>query len=223
MITQFLRLIKQQNLFFVFYALAFAMGLYFVFSFEKLEGHEVINQYNSSFFDVFFYYITYLGDGVLSIIMLAIVAIYNHRYAIVGAISFAIAALITQVLKITIFDHVERPYIALWNYFHHNPNSHLVLEYNKLHNSFPSGHTTGAFAIFMFLALFSKNKWLGLACSILAVLSSFSRVYLSQHFVEDTLAGSLIGIFVSLIVFSIYKNSQSKKSIIPSEPLDSEL
>jgi membrane-associated phospholipid phosphatase len=225
MMTQLKRLIQQQGLFFSLYLIAFGVGLYFTLSVDKLKGHELLNQYNAPFFDTFFYYITYLGDGVMSVIILAVVAIYNYRYALIGAISFGISALITQVLKVTVYDHVERPYIALWNYFHHNPNSHLVRvdEYIKLNNSFPSGHSTGAFAIFMFLALYSKNKWLGLACIIVAILTSFSRVYLSQHFVEDTLAGSLIGMGISLIAFAIYETIQSKRLSIPNKPLDTEL
>jgi membrane-associated phospholipid phosphatase len=223
MMTQLKQLIQQQKLFFALYLLVFLVGLYFVLTQDKLAGHELLNQYNAPFFDTFFYYITYLGDGVISVIILAIVAIYNYRYALVGALSFGLAALMTHLLKVSVYDHVERPYIALWNYFHHNPNSHLVLETNKLHNSFPSGHTTGAFAIFMFLALYSKNKWIGLICCLIAVLSSFSRVYLSQHFVEDTLAGSLIGMGISLMAFAIYETVQSKRLSIPAEPLDSKI
>ncbi len=223
MMTQLKQLIQQQKLFLTLYLLVYLVGLYFVLTQDKLAGHELLNQYNTPFFDTFFYYITYLGDGVISVIILAIVAIYNYRYALVGALSFGLAALTTHVLKVSVYDHVERPYIALWNYFHHNPNSHLVLETNKLHNSFPSGHTTGAFAIFMFLALYSKNKWIGLICCLIAVLSSFSRVYLSQHFVEDTLAGSLIGMGISLMAFAIYENIQSKRLTIPAEPLDSKI
>jgi membrane-associated phospholipid phosphatase len=225
MMKQIKRLIQQQWLFFSLYLMALGVGLYFSVSIDKLAGHVLLNQYNTSFFDTFFYYITYLGDGVMSVIILAVVAIYNYRYALVGIISFVIAATITQILKVTVYDHIERPYIALWNYFHHDPNSHLVRvdEYIKLNNSFPSGHSTGAFAIFMFLALYSKNKWLGLACIIIAILTSFSRVYLSQHFVEDTLAGSVIGISSSLIAFAIYENRRSKKVRMPSEPLESEI
>jgi membrane-associated phospholipid phosphatase len=225
MMTQLKQLIQQQWLFFSLYFLVFGVGLYFTLSEDKLTGHVILNQYNAPFFDTFFYYITYLGDGVISVIILAIVAIYNYRYALVGAISFGVSALITQVLKITVYDHVERPYIALWNYFHYDPNSHLVRvdEYIKLNNSFPSGHTTGAFAIFLFLALYSKNKWLGLVCIVMAILTSFSRVYLSQHFIEDTLAGSLIGIGISLVAFAIYEKSRSKKLRMPTEPLDSEI
>jgi membrane-associated phospholipid phosphatase len=220
MMTQLKQLIQQQGLFFSLYLLVFGVGLFFTLSVDKLPGHELLNQYNAPFFDTFFYYITYLGDGVISVIILAIVAIYNYRYALVGALSFGLAALMTHVLKVSVYDHVERPYIALWNYFHHNPNSHLVLETNKLHNSFPSGHTTGAFAIFMFLALYSKNKWIGLICCLIAILSSFSRVYLSQHFVEDTLAGSVIGMGISLMAFAIYETVQTKRLSIPAEPLD---
>jgi lipopolysaccharide/colanic/teichoic acid biosynthesis glycosyltransferase len=52
------------------------------------------------------------------------------------------------------------------------------------------------------LALISNRKWLGSVYFLLAVLAGFSRVYLSQHFVEDVLLGSLIGTGITLIVVS---------------------
>jgi membrane-associated phospholipid phosphatase len=80
-------------------------------------------------------------------------------------------------------------------------------------NSFPSGHSTTCFAIFTSLALFFwKNQKLQFVLSICAILFSLTRVYLSQHFLEDVIAGSLIGTITAVLVGNyIPKISMLKK------------
>ena len=67
--------------------------------------------------------------------------------------------------------------------------------------SFPSGHTAGAFAIWSILAFqFSRNKTLQLGCLLVAITVGISRVYLGQHFPQDVLFGSAIGIATGLFI-----------------------
>ena len=70
--------------------------------------------------------------------------------------------------------------------------------------SFPSGHTVSAFALFAFFAFLSKNKY-GFIWLIFAVLTAFSRIYLCQHFLIDTFAGSVIGT-VTCMVFWVWSS-----------------
>jgi membrane-associated phospholipid phosphatase len=44
----------------------------------------------------------------------------------------------------------------------------------------------------------------------LAVFTGFSRIYLSQHFLGDAVAGSLIGIFTIVIVQSLFEKNDSE-------------
>jgi membrane-associated phospholipid phosphatase len=48
---------------------------------------------------------------------------------------------------------------------------------------------------------YSNNKWIQVGCVVAAILFSFTRVYLSQHFFQDILAGSIIGTFVAQYAF----------------------
>lgn len=60
--------------------------------------------------------------------------------------------------------------------------------------SFPSGHATIAFAAAYILGQEHKKlKWL---YYFLAVLISFSRIYLGKHYPSDVLTGALIGLFI---------------------------
>ena len=80
----------------------------------------------------------------------------------------------------------------------------------NIHQSFPSGHTTTAFAIFTLLMLFAKNRNWGYACVTLAWLAGYSRCYLFQHFPVDVLGGATIGMLSSLIVYFWFSSQYVK-------------
>lgn len=150
--------------------------------------------------DNFFYYVTYLGDGLLMPFILLLVLFYNIRLGICTAISFFAAAITTNVLKYQFFSDVNRP----WQVFKWTLNRPLnfVNETDlHIHNSFPSGHATQAFAIFMCLAFFAKKPELKLLFVVVALATAFSRVHLSQHWLVDVTVGSIIGTSSSIIFY----------------------
>lgn len=185
-----------------------------LYLYSKEDISLYLNQYvGNSFFNNFFYYITYLGDGRLVAFMLLGIMLYNVRLGICSTLSFLSATLAATLLKYTLFDDVNRPYF----YYQYYLNKEHVINYVEgvdlhIHNSFPSGHSTQVFAILMCLVFASKTNsfkllWLGIA-----VLTSLSRVYLSQHWLTDITAGSFIG-FVFSIIFEyliIFKNKFPK-------------
>jgi membrane-associated phospholipid phosphatase len=76
--------------------------------------------------------------------------------------------------------------------------------YNAGSNSFPSGHTLSAFALYGFLAFSSKNKTVSTVLLLaLAVLVAISRVYLLQHFLQDILMGSVLGVGLAIFWYRI--------------------
>jgi undecaprenyl-diphosphatase len=67
--------------------------------------------------------------------------------------------------------------------------------------SFPSDHATFAFAIAVAIALASQRA--GIIALVLAVVISFARVYVGEHYVSDVVAGALIGAGMALLIFSM--------------------
>lgn len=62
-------------------------------------------------------------------------------------------------------------------------------------NSFPSGHTSAAFAAAAAWSRTLPEKWMGRTALAMAALMGFSRLYVGVHFPSDVLCGMLVGIF----------------------------
>lgn len=77
-------------------------------------------------------------------------------------------------------------------------------------NSFPSGHTMSAFALYGFLAfLLPQKKGLVLFFFLLALTVAISRVYLVQHFWQDIFAGSILGVLLAILFWFVQNNWDS--------------
>lgn len=189
----------------VIYSLFFLVSLTFVVLFNKFTLHLKINQFHSSFFDVLFKYSTFLGDGVLFAILGVVFFFIKRKMSYVFLVSGVLTLLITHLFKKIIFKGILRPAGALGE-----ESLHLIDGVKMaMMNSFPSGHTTTAFAIFTILCLyFSKCKSQYLWIS-LAIIAGFSRVYLSQHFLVDIIVGSFIGVLIGIISMAIFSKQKS--------------
>lgn len=160
-----------------------------------------VNVRNSPGADVFFTYATYLGDGVFFVIVCVIVVIYRRRVGFMAFASFALSSLISLFLKTVVFSGSPRPL----RFFEHSINEYHIIKGLDIYsyNSFPSGHTTSAFALFSLLAFIDERKGRGWFFFLLAALTGYSRVYLFQHFVEDAYVGSLIGTASSILIYCV--------------------
>ncbi len=67
--------------------------------------------------------------------------------------------------------------------------------------SFPSGHTSNAFACAT--AVFAGNKKVGIPVLIFAALMGFTRIYVGVHYCTDVLVGAIVGIIYGVIGYFI--------------------
>jgi undecaprenyl-diphosphatase len=79
----------------------------------------------------------------------------------------------------------------------HRPFEHQIGPSQRTH-SFPSGHTTTAFAGATMLAWFAPR--LAVPLYALAVLIGFSRLYLGVHYPTDVIAGAVLGTATALLL-----------------------
>ena len=75
--------------------------------------------------------------------------------------------------------------------------AHLLVD-RTLDTSFPSDHTTVAFAVAALVWQFNR-KW-AMALLGLAILQGFARVYVGAHFPGDVFGGAVLGLLVSILV-----------------------
>lgn len=122
-------------------------------------------------------------------------------------VSYALSGLIAQVLKYYIVE--PRPAILLkdsgYRYFIDDVTLH------NLH-AFPSGHTASAFALATVLAFALRNNKYSILLLLGAILVGYSRIYLAEHFLDDVLAGALIGV-VSAVVCQLVLQKYSQREI----------
>ncbi len=178
---------------FAIWVIALAIAL---LSYSKGTLHLALNEHHTPFLDIFFKYYTEVGASIPYIIVAALL-FYQYKAALLVLIGQLLPGLLTQIGK-----HIWNEPRPLVFFSEHMPNIVLPqVEGVHLHHyhSFPSGHTTAAFALFMTLCLLTDKKPLHFIYFILAALGGYSRIYLSQHFAIDVFAGSIIGVTGALL------------------------
>lgn len=91
------------------------------------------------------------------------------------------------------------------------------LSANKLNSSFPSGHTTEAFALASVIATHYEDSWIQYTSYSLATIVGLARIYHDAHFASDVVAGALIGNWVGSSVAARRQNRQSAQYMLLPE------
>ncbi len=176
---------------------------FFLFFNGKEESFLVLNRNYNIYVGQFFRFYTHVGDGLFFIGFVLIMLFVNYYYALAALTCYAIPSLVSQLLKKVVFTNFFRPIKYFEGKIVINTTEGVI---NHAYNSFPSGHTLTAFAMFFFLSLLTSNKLLQSMYLFCAILVAISRVYIAQHFVEDTYFGSIIGVVLAYIICFAFNN-----------------
>jgi membrane-associated phospholipid phosphatase len=197
--------IKDNWLYFSLYLTALALAFYYLFQFDKVALHIKINALvGNPALDTFFKYFTHVGDGIFAVIIAIYIFIFNKRNGLFILSTYIVSGLFTSLLKNFFYSDVNRPHFVFGYFLQHIKLKYIEGVYMVGQNSFPSGHSTSAFAIFTCLALITENKLLKIIFFAFALTAAFSRTYLSQHWLVDVTFGSLIGTLSAVIFYFIF-------------------
>lgn len=141
--------------------------------------------------DFFFHYITYLGDGIMWVPFGLLVLYFRRKIFPMVLFAILISTAVVQFGKHYVFANEARPTAVITD----QALVHTV-EGVELHksNSFPSGHNTTAFSIYLLACLVLRARYFWLPGFFLALLTGYSRVYLAQHFPLDAGAGMIAAV-----------------------------
>ena len=166
----------------------------------------LLNKNLGKFGDFFFNYATYIGDGIVWALFGIYFLIFERK---------RLPLILLTILISTIFVHTIKGHLIVPNF---RPIEVFASMLNQVHTingvevhyggSFPSGHTTQAFSMYLLCCLFSSKKWMIPVGYFLAILVGYSRVYQAQHFPIDVAGGIIVAIISVLISLQIVKKFQ---------------
>ncbi len=193
------RLLQQHADFFLFFSTAILVAVMLFGSSSKINCFLILNSMHTKWLDIIFINLTFLGDGLFSAIAAALVFFLwkLHRLSIHIIVAYLVSGLTAQLLKRLFMAPRPRQIITASMY-----QSFIEGITGVGWDSFPSGHTTSVFALATILALHINKKNWGLFFLIMAILVGYSRIYLGQHFLQDVVAGAILGTGMGVVVYS---------------------
>ena len=161
-----------------------------------MKAIEFVHQYfHDPIADFVMIAFTYAGElGIVWIVCIIVLFVEKrHRNtAILMAVSLIFTGAIANGVLKNVFQR-PRPFEAL-------AFIQLLIPPPPGH-SFPSGHSSSSFAAAAMILLCMRKHILSVTAVCLALLISFSRLYLAVHYPSDILAGALIGTACSLLIY----------------------
>ena len=151
------------------------------------------------------------GNGAFTIPALATVYFLSHfhenekakRTALIATESFLITGLYTTVLKYSFGRH--RPRTG------NSSTSFDGFSTNRNENSFPSGHTSTAFAIATVVAnQYEKTPYIKPISYGIATLTGLSRINYEAHWASDVFLGAALGYFTSKTLLRLHNNKKGQ-------------
>lgn len=162
---------------------------------------------SSPFMDKLMVFFTRLGDSGLIWVTICALLLISKKTRYVGFIAL-VSLLFSQIsVNFILKDLFQRgrPFVNF-------PEMEILIERLDTY-SFPSGHTASSFAAAFVFGKYFDKPYSTLAY-ILAILISFSRMYLYVHYPSDVFFGFIIGLLCSalaVLLFDNYKKYQERK------------
>ena len=184
-------------------AVFFVCGAFVLLLIKRGDIVLLINRYSRLEWDPIVEVFTNVGLGSYMAVVATLLAFYKLRHAAAGLLNLLIIGIFTNVLKEMFKGVFTRPL----HYFMYDDLSRFIYTADiNYYSSFPSGHSMTIFGMLAFFAFIADKRAVSVLLFVLAVLVSFSRMYLLQHFFVDVYTGAFLGIFSVLITIWLTEN-----------------
>ena len=153
------------------------------------EINEALQNFLPEWLIAIFQGITFLGDPIVYIVILAIgFWIYKKKEAII-----AMYVLLTSVfLNFFLKTLIQKP----------RPTESIRIIEEEGYST-PSGHAQNSTAVYGWIMLYFKKIWLYIVTPILVLLICLSRVVLGVHYIGDVIIGFLVGAVILVALYFI--------------------
>ncbi|CAM3702725.1 phosphatase PAP2 family protein [Erysipelothrix urinaevulpis] len=157
----------------------------------ELQILDLIQTWRNPLLDIFFTVLTRMGDHAeiwLLLIFIMWMKKERRQTASLAVVSIIIELIVVSLILKPIFMR-PRPFLV---------SDIALLIPEPFGASFPSGHAASSFAVayFLYRENASYKHWI----MTIAILMSFSRLYVYVHYPSDVIVGALIGIGIGEFV-----------------------
>lgn len=194
------KIIYKNSLFLLLFFIGVVISSCLLFTSSDKQVFFTVNELHTPFMDKLMTVLSAYGRGdtiaIIFILLLAFPLFRNKEY---------FSTTLTYGILVPGIIHFSKEYFSkarpIGQFGLENVHTVPWLE-NLYFNSFPSGHTMGAFGFFLVLNYFiPQKKWyISVFFFLLAAGCGYSRIYLGQHFLSDVIAGSIAGTVASLLI-----------------------
>ena len=146
-----------------------------------------IHSFSSPQLDTFFKYITQTASFSFMCVLLVLLLAYQHTRRL------GKQALVAELLQLAVGSYFLKQLIARPRPFVIDSTIELIVKAPQSY-SFPSGHTSTAFALALVVIFSNCPKYIKITAFVWALIIGFSRLYLQVHFPTDVFFGALLGL-----------------------------
>ncbi|GHU81932.1 phosphatase PAP2 family protein [Clostridia bacterium] len=142
--------------------------------------------------------ISSLGNGGLIWFMLCVPFMILKTWRITG-INIMIGLVVAHISGEIIIKHL----VCRVRPCHKLEDEELIVKRPQYY-SFPSGHTTASFSVFV--VMLCRCFPVAMPVLVLALLMGFSRIYLRVHYLTDVVCGMVLGMLCGFLSVEIFKH-----------------
>jgi undecaprenyl-diphosphatase len=181
-----------------------------------------VNSWHNPFLDEFMWAVS--GKLIWLPMYIVLIMMYWNKFNTRMTLFFVLAALVVVGLSDLISSQLIKEYVMRYRPSHNAVLSEQLHFYQLRPDDyykggmfgFVSSHAANFFGLCTFVSLVLKKQYQRISFVLIsiALLVSFSRIYLGVHYLTDILGGAALGILVAVIVYRFFYIAIIRKEVM---------